>query len=216
MIWASACICSGIYIKALCRQKGNRSEVALTFDDGPDPNTTGRILDTLRKRHAKATFFVTGENAEKYPETVRRIVEEGHVIGNHTYRHSVRFTVSRREYVRNDLHLAGNVIYNITGRRPKLFRPPFGVTNPVISDAIRKEKLSCIGWSIRTFDTIYKSEKRICEKISGKLSGGEVILMHDRCIKDTGIIEKVIDSIERKGLSTVTVDNLFNIKAYEN
>ena len=122
-----------MYTDALVRLPRGARGVVLTFDDGPDPETTPKVLDALDAHGAKATFFVIGKKAEAHPELVREIVRRGHTVGMHSYAHHRLFSLKSPSYVRADLTRALAVLGGILGERPTLFRPPIGHTNPIIA-----------------------------------------------------------------------------------
>ena len=139
-------------------------EIALTFDDGPHPVYTKKLLDGLRKRGVKATFFLIGENIEGNEELVKQMAEDGHLIGNHTWSHNARFPLRGERFVREEVERGAKAVgkaANLAGsKRIKLFRPPFGVTNPIIGRVVRSEGYCSIGWSIRSFDTVASTPDR--------------------------------------------------------
>lgn len=216
LVWASADIGSGVYVRALCRRRTGKAVVALTFDDGPDPVTTPEVLDVLRRHGVKAAFFVTGEKLRRNPETARRTVAEGHILGNHTYRHSAFFPLMSGRGVAEEIEKTQIAAEEIAGVRPLLFRPPFGVTNPIIGGAVSRAGLRCIGWSIRSLDTFEnRSREEVCRRIADRLHNGAVILLHDRC-KDAGrLTEMVISAVENEGFDIVPLDELFDMDVYE-
>ena len=215
LIWASADIRSGIYLRCICR--GNRMEkaVALTFDDGPDPVHTPRILDTLKENNIKAAFFLIGSKIETYPDLVKRIYDEGHIIGNHTYSHSGSYTLWSSDRIYEDIRKANDVIYKIIGKYPIFFRPPFGVTNPLIRRAV-KNRFDCIGWSIRSYDTLkFLKRDSISERIVRNIKNGDIVLLHDNREGSGLLLKSVIEGIEKKGIKIVPLDRLINKNAYE-
>ncbi len=216
MFWASADIGSNIYLRALCRSKTSEKIVALTFDDGPHAEMTPRVLDLLKKNDVKATFFLIGRNAEQSPELVRRMVDEGHIVANHTFSHQGVFPLSSAATVADELRRCNDTLYNIIGRRPKLFRPPFGVTNPIIGGVVNDMKFRTIGWSIRSLDTVEsRSRTSVCRKVLNSLRPGAVILLHDRCANSPELLEMLISGIRNKGYRVVPITEMFNIDAYE-
>ncbi len=216
-VWASADIGSGVYLKTLCRKHTDKPFVALTFDDGPDAVMTPRVLDTLNRYGVKATFFLVGEQARKYPDLVRRMVNEGHIIGNHTYTHSVMFPLSSRQSVQKEIADTQRVVEDIAGIKMRLFRPPFGVTNPVIGAAVRDCGLQTIGWSVRSLDTFERRGRMaVCNRIKRKLHPGAVILLHDRCKEADVLLAQVLDEIKACNRQVVMLDKLFEIAKYEN
>ncbi len=214
--WASADVGSGIYLRCLCRKKGCDPIVALTFDDGPDEVMTPKVLDVLKEWNVRATFFIIGSKAEQWPQIVARMVAEGHTVGNHTYTHASAFPFFSAERMRTELRRTQQVVERITGKRMRLFRPPFGVTDPTIGRIVRSEGLQGIGWSIRSLDTLRnRSREAVCRKISRKLHAGAVILLHDRCEKADELLRCVLTEIKARGYELETIDNLFSIKRYE-
>lgn len=216
-VWASACVGSGVYLKALCRAHDGRRTVALTFDDGPDAVMTPRVLDVLREHGVRATFFVTGRSAERHPDIVRRIVNEGHAVGNHTWSHTARWTVSSFSAAVGEINRTQTAIERITGRIPALFRPPFGVTNPRIGRAVRAAGLQTVGWSIRSLDTFEGRDRcRVCRRICRRLRGGDVILLHDRCRDADILLTMLLASLRGKGYEVEPLDKLFDTDVYKN
>lgn len=189
--------------------------MALTFDDGPDPQRTPAVLDLLARQGVRATFFVVGARAEVHPELVRRMVAEGHVVGNHSYTHSWRFPLRSLGRTMEELRRTGEVLHRITGRQPRLFRPPFGVTNPTIARAVRRLGLDPVGWSIRSLDTMGQSPERVAARILRRLHPGAVILLHDRCAGSERLVGLLVEGLRSRGLEPVTLPELFDIEAYE-
>jgi peptidoglycan/xylan/chitin deacetylase (PgdA/CDA1 family) len=160
---------------ALIRAAGPR-EVALTFDDGPSP-FTGQVLDVLRAEHVRATFFLCGANAARYPELVRRIRAEGHEIGNHTWSHPYLYLMSEAR-IASEIDRTQDVLQKITGRRPTLFRPPFGVRWFSLWPLLRERGLTMVLWSDRGYDGRLDAPG-IARATLGQLKPGAIILLHD-------------------------------------
>ncbi len=210
LFYASYSIRLGVYIKSLCRNKKAGRVVAVTFDDGPHPVMTPRILEVLKKHGATAAFFLTGTNAVKYPGIVKLIAEQGHEIGNHSYRHSWSFPLIKQKAMIEELDKTDTVIKEITGKKPEYFRPPFGVTNPVLAKALRRTGHIPVGWSIRSLDTLGKSRCSVLRRITGKLHEGAVILMHDTMPGADELTDMVLEDIKKRNYKTVSIRNLFN------
>ncbi len=216
LLWASADIGSNVYVRTLCRGVKNKRVVAITFDDGPDERMTPEVLDILREYGVRATFFLTGKNVGKNPEIAGRMVEEGHIVANHTYTHSPSFTFASARQVDKDLEACNEAIFSATGRRPLLFRPPYGVTNPPIGRTVRKRGLVAVGWSIRSLDTMKnRSRTDVCRRVLRRLRPGAVILLHDRCEGCTGLLRTLLPAIKERGYRFVSLDEMLNVKAYE-
>lgn len=215
LVRGSASVRASWYLRMRCRARRAGRRVALTFDDGPDPQRTPAVLDLLARQGVRATFFVVGARAEAHPELVRRMVAEGHVVGNHSYTHSWRFPLHSLGRTMEELCRTGEVLHRITGRQPRLFRPPFGVTNPTIARAVRRLGLDPVGWSIRSLDTMGQSPERVAARILRRLHPGAVILLHDRCAGSERLVGLLVEGLRSRGLEPVTLPELFDIEAYE-
>ena len=216
MVWASADVGSNVYLKTICKAVTKEKLVALTFDDGPD-EATSKVLDVLKKHNIQATFFLVGSKVEKHPDIVKRIVAEGHIVGNHTYCHSGYFPLSGAKQAEHDITKCSAAIQKVIGKKPMLFRPPFGVTNPNIGKAVRALRLTTIGWSIRSLDTVEgKTREEVSEKVIKNLHAGAIILLHDRCFDADVLLENIIKGAREKGYSFASLEKMTNIQAYEN
>lgn len=214
-IWASADIRSGVYLRCLCRGSSKERVIALTFDDGPHPIYTPKILDILRENNIKATFFLIGSKAETWPDIVKQIHDDGHLIGNHTYSHSVFYPFWNSNRIYEDVQKNNDIIFKIIGRRPIIFRPPFGVTNPLIRKAV-KSSFKCIGWSVRSFDTLACLKRdSIGERIAHNIKNGDIVLLHDNREKSDFLLSFVIERIKEKKMKVVSLDQLIKINTYE-
>ena len=216
MVWASADVGSNIYLKTLCRGSKEKRSVCLTFDDGPHEEMTPRVLDALKEHGVQATFFLIGRNAEHHPDIVRRMVAEGHTIANHTYSHAGLFPLSSASSVEREVTRCSETITSLTNKQLKLFRMPFGVTNPIIGKVIRHLGLKAIGWSIRSLDTIERrSREQICKRVIKRLHSGAIILLHDRCAYSDELLRQLIPAIKERGYSFISLEEMLNIDAYE-
>ena len=167
MVWASASIRSGVYVRAFCREKTDRKVVYLTFDDGPHPPETQRVLDVLRERGARATFFLIGSKVSGNEAVLRRMLEEGHALGLHTYSHAGTFPLLSFDKMLADVNEGKRAVESVAGKKISLFRPPFGVTNPTISKVVRTLGLHTVGWDVRSFDTMFCKSSEHSYKQSG-------------------------------------------------
>lgn len=210
-IYASYSIQSGIYVKALCAGKTNRKVVALTFDDGPDPENTPVVLDILKKYSAAGTFFCIGKKVRGNPDVVKRIAAEGHLIGNHSYSHNGAFPCFTRRRMIGELRETQELIENITGKPCLLYRPPFGVTNPVIAAVVKHLGYPVIGWSIRSFDTRGEKTERVFRRIVKRLKPGAVILLHDRLPQSGVLLEMLLAHLSVDGYQAIRVDEMFEL-----
>ena len=154
--------------------------VALTFDDGPDPVFTPQILDVLDAHHARATFFVLGERAARYPELIRRMHREGHTVGTHTQRHQLRFHFGSPRYVQREIEDAVDVVAGILPVRPTLFRPPQGLRTPCFASGWRRVRgLTCVTWSVRGLDSLTTTAAAIVARVRHRLVPGAIVALHD-------------------------------------
>ncbi len=215
LVWASADIGSGVYLKALCRAESADKVVALTFDDGPDADSTPRVLDLLKRYDVRATFFVVGEQARQNPELIHRMVAEGHTVAGHSYYHLPQSTLWSSQRYTEELFRCNDVVARLTGLRMRLYRPPFGVTNPPIARAVKNLGLIPVGWSVRSLDTMTKDTDRVVDRVMRGLRGGDVILLHDRLENSEELLEKLLTALRTQHYTTATVDELFKIEAYE-
>ena len=179
-------------------------KIALTFDDGPSTAWTPALLDGLKERGVKATFFLIGENADKNPEIVKRMAEEGHLIGNHTYHHVELTKVSENE-ARLELADTSAVIVRITGKEPEYMRPPFGAWQRKLEQEIQ---MLPVLWTIDPLDWTTENQDEIVNKVVTEAEENDIILLHD-CYKssiEAGL--RIVDILQEVGFVFVTVDEL--------
>ena len=187
--------------------------IALTFDDGPHPHQTKKILDVLDRYHVKATFFMVGVNVKNYPETAALVIKNGHEIGNHTFSH-------RHLQMMDD----GAVLYELTGcedvleelceYRPHLFRPPEGAITESVLRCAQKEDYELVLWSIDTRDWETKNVDKIVDSVLRQIKPGDIILMHDyigRGSKTPQALERLLPLLLERGYEPVTVSRLLNL-----
>ena len=199
LFYASYSIKSQVYVKALCRVKTTEKVVYLTFDDGPNAEQTPRVLDVLKRNNAQATFFCIGSRIAGNEQILKRIIDEGHTIGNHSFSHTNSFPLFSRRRMIADIEQCQKVIESAIGTAPTLFRPPFGVTNPTIGKAVKTLNLKTIGWTIRTYDSNRGSDAKIARRISRQLRPGAIILLHDRLPQSAERLQMVIDTVKGSG-----------------
>lgn len=179
-------------------------KIALTFDDGPSTAWTPALLDGLKERGVKATFFLIGENADKNPEIVKRMADEGHLIGNHTYHHVELTKVSENE-ARLELADTSAVIVRITGKEPEYMRPPFGAWQRKLEQEIQ---MLPVLWTIDPLDWTTENQDEIVNKVVTEAEENDIILLHD-CYKssiEAGL--RIVDILQEEGFVFVTVDEL--------
>ncbi|MDR3245649.1 MAG: polysaccharide deacetylase family protein [Prevotellaceae bacterium] len=197
LVWGIFDIRLSLFVPVANRLKTKENKVVLTFDDGPG-NCSEKILSVLEKENVQATFFFIGKNAVNHAGIVKKVAQSGHSIGVHTQNHLFGFPFSGLKKVKREISESIVSIEKITGQKPTLFRPPFGVVNPVIAKSIRDLELTTIGWTIRSLDTKAKNGDRLLKRISGRLSAGAIILLHDIPLTSE-ILQDLIAEIRKKG-----------------
>jgi len=169
-----------VFVDAVVRGPKGARGVVLTFDDGPHPKWTPRVLATLAKHEAKATFFLVARKAEEHPDVVRAILDAGHAVGLHSYAHDRLFALRREGRVRGDLERGIAALEKLTGSRPTLFRPPIGHTNPVIARVADRLDLTVVGWSAAGRDGVASAHvEDVVSRVRRDLRDGVIVLLHD-------------------------------------
>lgn len=190
--------------------------VALTFDDGPGKNTTPRLLDELKKRQAKATFFVVGTNAERYPDILKRMDAEGHAIGSHTWSHKNLTKVSETE-LKDQLQRCSDAIEKAVGHGPVLFRPPGGSYDNRLLAYCKEIGLPLVNWSVDTRDWQTRSSSAVLAAAfqEGKygIRDGAIVLMHDVYESTVDAAVEIMDRLTQEGYIMVTVPELLQARA---
>lgn len=202
------------------RASNKSNKIALSFDDGPDPNLTPDIMSVLKTHNINATFFIIGTRAEQYPGIVKQCFDEGHTIACHDLKHSIFSNFRTTAPLLHDIGHAQHIIERIIGKKPLLYRPPVGLTNPHVPKALRKLNMHCIGWSKSVGDAGNRKLSKIY-RINTLASQGDIILLHDilpnpeykqEILKQ---LDKLCSSIKSKELVAVSINEMFNIQAYE-
>jgi peptidoglycan/xylan/chitin deacetylase (PgdA/CDA1 family) len=169
-----------LYLPLHWRIPGSPPAVALTYDDGPDPENTPRLLDLLAEAGAHATFFVVGDAVRRHPAILRRILDQGHAVGLHSDTHDRRFNLWSATRVAADLQRCQASIADAGGREPPiLFRPPMGLKNPLVAAAVRRLGLRCVTWSAGGGDGATRSGDAVYARCAAGLRPGGIILLHD-------------------------------------
>ena len=199
--WGVFDIRMGYFIPVTYHLRGRPTKkVVLTFDDGPT-EFTPLFLDLLNKYQAKAVFFCIGKQIEQYPEILKRIKEEGHIIGNHTYTHIPKNCFASATTFAEEIRKTDEILQKFQ-IETTYFRPPYGITNPHIAKAIKKCGKKVIGWDIRSLDTIIKEETRLQSRVLSKLTNGNIILMHATSELTYHLLEKVLKYLKENNYQT--------------
>jgi peptidoglycan/xylan/chitin deacetylase (PgdA/CDA1 family) len=187
------------------------SHIAITFDDGPHPKHTPRLLDMLKERGVKATFYVIGQNVVLYPEIVQRMVAEGHEIGNHSYTHPSLTKISSARLT-EEISKSTEVIEQATGVRPTTMRPPYGAINPSITKRLNEEfDLPVILWSVDPQDWKIRKASHVSNHILQNTTPGAIVLAHDIHPSTIDAMPAALDGLLAKGFKFVTVSELISL-----
>jgi len=189
--------------------------IAVTFDDGPAGTKTGHILDLLKENNIQAAFFCIGRKMPGNEGLLKRMSQEGHIIGNHSYSHHHFFDLYSSRKMLNELVQTSRDCSAITGHSPRFFRPPYGVTNPNLKKAVLQGGFISIGWSIRSFDTFIRNEERLLNNILKALKPGAILLLHDTSEATIAILPRLLKGIGDKGYGIVRLDKMINLNPYD-
>ena len=183
---------------------GEAPKIAITFDDGPSSHCTGRLLDGLKERGVRASFFLIGKNVKENPDLVKRLYEEGHLIGNHTYNH-VEITRISDEEAKKEIMDTDEAIYAITGKHVEYMRPPFGLWQEELEQELN---VMPVMWSIDPLDWTTKNVDEIVNKVVTEAGENDIILLHDCYDSSVDAALRIIDILKKKGFEFVTADEL--------
>jgi peptidoglycan/xylan/chitin deacetylase (PgdA/CDA1 family) len=160
-------------------QSAERGDIAITIDDGPDPEVTPRVLDVLAAFEARASFFCVGERVSRYPDLAREIVRRGHSVENHSQRHRHSFSLLGPQGMAAEIGEAQGSIARVTGQNPRFFRAPAGLRNPFLEPILKRLKLQLASWTRRGFDTVNADPEDVYRRLERSLAGGDILLLHD-------------------------------------
>jgi peptidoglycan-N-acetylglucosamine deacetylase len=189
------------------------NQIALTIDDGPDPEVTPKVLAILDQHQVKATFFCIGDKARLHSALCQEIIRRGHAIENHTQHHRHHFSLFGPNGFTKEIQAAQNTLTNITGQQPKFFRAPAGLRNPFLDAVLKKLNLTLASWSVRGFDTQNSNSEQIKSKLIRHLKAGTILLLHDgnaaRSHQGTPVILEVLPDLlsaaKSQGLHFITL-----------
>lgn len=185
--------------------------IALTFDDGPTGTLTEQLLDGLNERYVPATFFLCGYRVEEFPELVQRMAEEGHEVAIHGWRHAYLHTMAQEE-IREELKGTGDLVEELTGVRPKLFRPPGGLSSDTVLREAEQEGLSAILWSVDPEDWNTHDAGTVVRRVLDKAGDGDILLMHDLSRSSVTAALRVVDQLTAQGYQFCTVSDLAAVR----
>jgi peptidoglycan/xylan/chitin deacetylase (PgdA/CDA1 family) len=207
---------SSVLYPTLTHGSRDRRRVALSFDDGPDPEVTPAVLDALARHGARATFFSIGQRIEAWPELARRAVAEGHELGNHSWRHSRWEPFSTPRAQSAEIERGERAVAAIAGNgRTPLYRAPFGVKSPPFVEAAHAKRLSVVAWSLHGRDTGSADAPKIAARVLRRIRPGDIVLLHDgHDLPDrhrsacAGAVSLILSGLHERGLECVTVSEL--------
>lgn len=205
----------GVFGAVYTRGPAARRELALTFDDGPNPETTPRVLALLARHGVTATFFVVGEKALAYPELVQAIAQAGHGVGVHGHVHDRLYALRSARFVERDLGRAVAAVESALGAMPTLFRPPVGFVSGATAVAAERAGLTLVGWTARSLDGRARATPaRVLERATRALENGAIVLLHDAAERDDhepaclAILGELLTRVKESGFVAVSVDAL--------
>jgi len=205
--------CLPWYARVICCNRRASRCVALTFDDGPCPETTPGLLALLGRHGARATFFVVGRKAARHPELVRTILAGGHELGNHTLSHDVLLALRSTAEVREEVTGCARTLAGL-GAPTRWLRPPVGIVNPRIARVAAQEKLVLVNWSVKAGDRGNRRTIGLCRRLGSRIRGGDIVLLHDRPPTDQpkeawlAELDALLSGLSSRGLESTTIEEL--------
>jgi peptidoglycan/xylan/chitin deacetylase (PgdA/CDA1 family) len=197
-----------------CRGNTQQPQIAITFDDGPHSIRTKEILDILKTEKVPATFFCIGKNIKGQEDILKQIDTDGHLVGTHSFDHQWSFPLQKKSSIADEIIKSQKAISNVIYKKPLLFRPPFGVTDPPLAAAIQQSKVKSIGWSVRSYDTVISSPDALLKRIRN-IKNGDIILFHEAGLQTNVILPLFIKYARSKGFEFIPLNQLLAINAYE-
>lgn len=187
--------------------------IALTFDDGPDPEVTPWVLDLLDEAGARASFFCIGRRALEHPETVAEIAARGHRVENHSFRHSHLFSLLGPLRLGREIDRTQETLAGITGRRPIFFRAPAGIRGPWLEPVLARRRLTLVSWTRRGFDSVDREPARVSRRLVDGVAAGDILLVHDGALhRRSGhgeatleVVRRVLEALRTSGLRAVAL-----------
>ncbi|MEP7301809.1 MAG: polysaccharide deacetylase family protein [Caldimonas sp.] len=194
-----------------------RREVAITIDDGPDPEVTPAVLDILDRHAVQATFFVIASAAVRHPALCRELVRRGHSVQNHSDRHSHRFSLLGPRGLAREIGAAQARLAVLAGEAPRFFRAPAGLRNPFLAPVLDRLGLELVSWTRRGFDTVRREPRGVLERLTAGLAAGDILLVHDGNAARTrgggavvlGVLPELLERCAGAGLHAVTLPQAF-------
>ncbi len=214
LFYGSYYVGSNFFMKVLCSANTTQKQIAISFDDGPARQYTPEILKLLKSNNVPAAFFCIGDRVGGHVDLLRQAIEDGHIIGNHSYSHHFWFDLFSTKKMLSDVAMMSETVKEATGLRPKLFRPPYGVTTPGMKRVMEQGGYTAIGWNIRSLDTMIKDEKKLLQKIISSLQPGAIVLLHDTSGSTLSVLPELFTEVRKRGYEFVRLDKLLNVAPY--
>lgn len=198
--YGSASIRSQMFVTVQSTLGGSEKQVCLSFDDGPHPNSL-QVAAVLKEHGIRAVFFCIGKQVELYPDIVRQLHTEGHIIGNHSYSHSpvLNFYSGRQMY--SEIKRTDTLIEQLCGDKCQWYRPPYGVSNHPLRYALKKLPHKVLGWNLRSLDTLQQNPEKLLQRVLRKVKPGSIILFHDNLPNTAHMLQLLIPELQRRGYS---------------
>ncbi|MEJ7587143.1 MAG: polysaccharide deacetylase family protein [Ferruginibacter sp.] len=205
---------ANFFLHVICEGTTLKKEIAISFDDGPANKYTSETLQVLHDHGIEAAFFCIGKRIGGNEKLFEHIHKEGHLIGNHSYSHHIWFDLFSHKKMLEDMRLMDREMEKVIGLSPKLFRPPYGVTNPNLKRAITDGHYIPVGWSVRSMDTVINNEKQLFNKVCRSLKPGAIFLFHDTSKTTLSILPAFIRWVKESGYEIVRLDKMLHLKPY--
>ncbi len=205
----------GHNMRRLSQAASNAGQLAITIDDGPNPQVTPAVLDILEASKAQATFFCIGQAVQAHPQLAREIVRRGHAIENHSHAHRHHFSVLGPSKLSSEITSAQRAISDITGQQPRYFRAPAGLRSPLLDAVLQKLDLELVSWTRRGFDTVTHDPGKVLHRLENGLHAGDILLLHDGNAATTAdgtpvvldVLPRLLETVARLGLQTISIRN---------
>jgi len=208
---------SDFYVRFIRRAEGERHRVALTFDDGPDPERTPQVLDALDECRAPATFFMIGRRAAESPELVRRVIERGHEIGGHSHSHSRTLPFAPAALQHREMVEGNDALHAAGAPAVRWYRPPMGIATPALARALERSTVRAVNWSVHSRDLADPDAARIAQRVLRRIRGGDIVLMHDGSDRNgagpaalPAAVRAIVAGLRERGLEPVTLSTLLD------
>ncbi len=214
---------SQFLLPSVTRGSRDSTQVALTFDDGPDPTYTPAIAALLKRHGARATFFCIGRYIDAHPEVAQQLLADGHELGNHSYSHSRLLNFRTAGPMRAEIANGAAALARVGGPTNPLYRPPVGLKNPALARIVPADNLTVVLWSLHSREAWRRDATILSTAVCKRIKPGDIVLFHDGCDRPgvnrqatVEAVEQVLNELDRRGLQCVTVSELMNLDSSKN